>query len=165
MLSLVYILCDSIFKDIGQFKIGLPISPFESYSSFNQLYIYYLQVKSGGIWRISSQWASEWFILWVYYIFILRPSSIGLGEQYKKWKYYLFHWSLLRNYRINRNCRCFIFFFFTRKIYFYRLQIFWLKKLNIFWLHFYLLFPMHSIGFAKFLNFVNNLSEKKFYKF
>ena len=118
MLSLVYILCDSIYKDIGQFKSDLPISLFDSCSSFNQLYILFTSKVWRNLKEIST--VSErmvYFILRVYYIFILRPSSIGRGERYKKMET-LYIYFMDRCWETAESYRNFRFFFFTRKIYF-----------------------------------------------
>ena len=83
MLSLVYILCDSIYKDIGQFKSGLPISPFDFYCSFNQLYILF-RSKVGRNLKNSSKGASGWFILFWGSIIFLFPDARQLDEENNK---------------------------------------------------------------------------------
>ena len=83
MLSLVYILCDSIYKDIGQFKSDLPISPYDFYCSFNQLYILF-RSKVGRNLKNSSKGASGWFILFWGSIIFLFPDACQLDENNKK---------------------------------------------------------------------------------
>ena len=98
MSSLVYILCDSICKDIGEFKSGLPISPFDFYS-INC--IYYLEVKCGGIWKILHRERPDGLFYFEGLLYFYSQTLINwMRRTIQKWKNYLFHRSSMRNCRI-----------------------------------------------------------------
>jgi len=157
VLSLVYILCDSIYKDIGQFKSGLPISLFDFNCSFNQLYTLF---RSEVGWNLKnySKGASGWFILFWYFY---SQTLINWMRTMKKMIYFMGRcWETAES---NRDCRIII-LFFIRKIYFLLTSNLFVIKTEYFQIQFWCPFSNAIIGFKKLLNFVCNLKAKKIMK-
>ena len=101
-----------------------------------------------------------YFILRVYYIFILRPLSIGLGEQYKKMG--TLSNSLVDGETLPNHIEIieFLSFFFTREIYFLLTSNLFVVKPGYFLIKLLCPFSDAIIGFEKLLIFVNNLRKK-----
>ena len=159
MLSLVYILCDSIFKDIGQFKSGFLIFPFDSYSSFNQLYILFASKVWRNLKKFFSERAND--------LFYFEGLSYFYSQTLVNWTRRTIHKmetlsiSLVVAEKLSNHIEI-ADFFFTRKFYFLLTLNLLVIKTEYFLITFLFPFSDAIIGFEKLLNLVNNLREKKF---
>ena len=156
-----------LLQKIGRFSLftnWLKFSDNLQIAWFDKLTLTYI-LFSSKVWRNLKKFftMSErlvYLILRVSYIFILRPSSIGRGEHYKNGNIIYFIGRRWETAESHRNCRIFIFFFFTRKICFLFTSNLFVLKAEYFLIKFWCPFSNVIIGFEKLLNLVNKSSGK-----
>ena len=91
--KLLKILCNSIFKDIWQFKSGLPIYTLNLSILFRSKVWWNLKIPSRSERMV--------YFIWGFIIFFYSQTLINWTRRtIKKWKHYPFHGSSLRNCRI-----------------------------------------------------------------